>query len=306
TPIATSVCAPKEYMPCQAFSGDLLEAEDLDVEDCNDSNLCSSYVNDIYKYLRHLEEKQPIKCKYLAGSEINENMRAVLIDWLVDIHLKFQLQQETLYLTVAIIDHFLQNNAVPKTKLQLVGVTAILIASKYEEMHFPLIEDLSFLSDHICSKVQIRQMELIILKALDFHLGFPLPPHFLRRASKIAQVDSKQYVLAEYLMELSILDYNMVHFPPSMIAAAAFCLSLKLLDGCNLLPPLQHYMFYTERDLLPVMQHIAKNVVLVNKGLVKQKAIVKKYAMRTNMNISTIEQLHSSTVWDLAEPLVKM
>ncbi|XP_027738164.1 G2/mitotic-specific cyclin-B1 [Empidonax traillii] len=78
------------------------------------------------------------------------------------------------------------------------------------------------------------------------------------------KVDSKQYVLAKYLMELCIGDYDMDHLPPSGIAAAVFCLPLKLLNGCELLPSLQHYMFYTESDLLPIVQYMAKNVVLVN------------------------------------------
>ncbi|NXF80901.1 CCNB1 protein, partial [Sclerurus mexicanus] len=289
---------------CQAFSGVIFESEDLGVEDGDDPSLCSSYVKDIYNYLRHLEEKQPVKHNYLAGQEIDGNMRAITVDWLVKVHMKFNLQEETLFMTVAIIDHFLQNNPVSKTKLQLVGITALFLASKYEEMKFPHVADFSYVTNYSCSKFQIRQMEKKILKALGFFLGFPLPPHFLRRASKIAEVDSKQYVLAKYLMELCIVDYDMVHFPPSRIAAAAFCLSLKLLDGCKLLPSLECYMCYAESDLLPVMQHIAKNLVLLNKDVVKQKAVVKKYAMSTNIKISTIEQLQSSIIQDLAEPLV--
>ncbi|XP_017663768.1 PREDICTED: G2/mitotic-specific cyclin-B1 [Lepidothrix coronata] len=90
-------------------------------------------------------------------------------------------------------------------------------------------------------------------------------------ATRATRVDSKQYVLAKYLMELCIVDYDMDHFPPSRIAAAVFCLPLKLLNGCELLPFLQRYMFYTEGDLLPIMQHMAKNVVLVNKDVATRR-----------------------------------
>ncbi|NXE95056.1 CCNB1 protein, partial [Menura novaehollandiae] len=298
--------APAVDILCQAFSGVLLEAEDLDIEDDNDPNLCSSYEKDIYKYLRYLEENQPVRRKYLAGQEITGNMRAILIDWLVQVQMKFKLQQETLYMTVAIIDRFLQDNALSKTKLQLVGVTAMFIASKYEEIFPPHIRDFSYVTNHTCSKFHIRQMESKILKALDFRLGCSLPPHFLSRASRIAEVlNPEQCVLAKYLMELCIVDYDMVHFRPSRIAAAAFCLSLKLLNGCKLLQFLQQFTSYTESDVLPVMQHMAKNVVNVKKGAAKQSAILKKYATRANIKISTIEQLHSSIIWDLAKPLVK-
>jgi hypothetical protein len=68
-------------------------------------------------------------------------MRAVLIDWLIQVHMKFQLLQETMYLTVYFIDSYLQRMDVSKMHLQLVGVTAMFLASKYEEMYVPAIED---------------------------------------------------------------------------------------------------------------------------------------------------------------------
>ncbi|XP_009270816.1 PREDICTED: G2/mitotic-specific cyclin-B1 [Aptenodytes forsteri] len=305
TPMETSGCAPSEDMLCQAFSDVLLDVEDVDVEDGADPNLCSDYVKDIYKYLRDLEENQPVRPKYLAGQEINGNMRAILIDWLVQVQIKFRLQQETLYMAVAIIDRFLQDNAVSKKTLQLVGVTAMFIASKYEEMFPPHIGDFAYVTDNTYTKFQICQMEMKILQALDFDLGRPLPPHFLRRASKIAEVDLEQHILAKYLMELSIVDYDMVHFPPSKTAAAASCLALKLLNGCEWTPTLQHYMSYAESDLLPVMQHIAKNIILVNEGVTKQMAIKNKYASSKNAKISAIEQLDSSIIWNLAQHLIK-
>ncbi|KFZ66186.1 G2/mitotic-specific cyclin-B1, partial [Antrostomus carolinensis] len=304
SPTEASGCAPPEDMLCQAFSDVLLDVQDVDAEDGTDPNLCSDYVKDIYRYLRDLEEKQPIRPKYLAGQEINGNMRAILIDWLVQVQIKFRLHQETLYMAVAIIDRYLQNNAVSKRMLQLVGVTAMFIATKYEEVFPPNIGDFAYVTDHTYTNLQIRKMEMNILQALDFRVGHPLPPHFLRRASKIAEVDFEQHVLAKYLMELSIVDYDMVHFPPSKTAAAASCLALKLLGGCEWTPTLQHYMSYTESDLLPVMQHIAKNIILVNEGIMKHVAIKNKYASSQNSKISIIKQLHSSVVWNLAQPLI--
>ncbi|KAM7076220.1 G2/mitotic-specific cyclin-B1 [Ciconia maguari] len=305
TPMETSGCAPSEDMLCQAFSDVLLDVEDVDAEDSADPNLCSDYVKDIYTYLRDLEENQPVRPKYLVNREINGNMRAILIDWLVQVQIKFRLQQETLYLAVAIIDRFLQDNAVSKKMLQLVGVTAMFIASKYEEMFPPHIGDFAYVTDNTYTKFQICQMEMKILRALDFGLSRPLPPHFLRRASKIAEVDLEQHVLAKYLMELSIVDYDMVHFPPSKTAAAASCLALKLLNGCEWTPTLQHYTSYTESDLLPAMQHIAKNVILVNEGVTTLTAIKNKYASSKNARISTIALLDSPIIWNLAQPLIK-
>ncbi|XP_062984723.1 G2/mitotic-specific cyclin-B1 [Elgaria multicarinata webbii] len=305
SPMETSGCAPAEDMLCQAFSDVLLEVKDVDTDDASDPNLCSEYVKDIYNYLKVLEDQQSVRANYLAGQEITGNMRAILIDWLVQVQIKFKLLQETMYMTVAIIDRFLQNNKVAKRMLQLVGVTAMFVASKYEEMFPPEIGDFAFVTDHTYSNLQIRQMEMKILRSLDFSLGRPLPLHFLRRASKIGEADIQQHTLAKYLMELSLVDYEMVHYPPSQIAAAAFCLSTKVLDEGEWTPTLQHYMYYSESALIPVMQHMAKNVMLVNRGLTKHMTIKNKYASSKNAKISTLPALNSAIIQDLAKPLLK-
>nr|XP_025857089.1 G2/mitotic-specific cyclin-B1-like [Vulpes vulpes] len=198
------------------------------------------------------------------------------------------------------------NNCVPKKMLQLVGVTAMFIASKYEEMYPPEIGDFAFVTDNTYTKHQIRQMEMKILRSLNFYMGRPLPLHFLWRASKIGEVDVEQHTLAKYPMEQSMLDYDMVHFPPSQIAAGAFCLALKILDNGEWTPTLQHYLSYIEESHLNVMQHLAKNIVMVNCGLIKHMTIKNKYATSKHANISTLAQLNSAVVQDLAKAVAKV
>ncbi|XP_074935029.1 G2/mitotic-specific cyclin-B1 [Phalacrocorax aristotelis] len=297
--------APLETVLCKAFSDVLLEVENTDERDDEDPKLCNDYVKDIYQYLQELEKSQPVRAEYLAGQEITGNMRAILIDWLVQVQIKFKLHAETLFMSVGIIDRFLQDNIISKRMLQLVGVTAMFIASKYEEIYPPHIGDFAYVTDNTYTTLQICQMEVKILQALNFALGRPLPLHFLRRTSRVAKVDFEHHVLAKYLMELSIIDYEMVHFPPSKIAAAAFCLAMKLLDGCAWELTVQHSISYTESDLLPVMQHLAKNIIFVNEGITKHLTIKNKYHIRKNSNISSIEQLNSCIVWDLAKPLLR-
>lgn len=168
-----------------------------------------------------IQADQAVRPRYLEGREVTGNMRAILIDWLVQVQIKFRLLQETMYMTVAIIDRFLQvggfcrmvvgkclgekssvvpvlkvislcsqDNPVPKKQLQLVGVTAMFIASKYEEMYPPEIADFAFVTDRAYTTAQIRDMEMSILRVLKFSFGRPLPLQFLRRASKIGEVIS--------------------------------------------------------------------------------------------------------------------
>ena len=70
-------------------------------------------------------------------NDINEKMRGILVDWLVDVHIKFKLRPETLFLTINLIDRYLEKVTVPRQKLQLVGVSSMLIACKYEEIYAP-------------------------------------------------------------------------------------------------------------------------------------------------------------------------
>ncbi|XP_041650456.1 G2/mitotic-specific cyclin-B2 isoform X2 [Cheilinus undulatus] len=290
---------------CQAFSEALLAVQDVDEQDADQPQLCSEYVKDIYKYLHILEEEQAVRANYMAGYEITERMRALLIDWLVQVHSRFQLLQETLYLTVAILDRFLQAQPVSRRKLQLAGVTAMLVACKYEEMYAPEVGDFAYITDDAFTKSQILEMEQLVLRSLNFQLGRPLPLHFLRRASKVANSDVERHTLAKYLMELTLLDYDMVHYRPSEIAAASLCLSQRLLDGLPWSPTQQHYSTYDEAHLKPIMQHIAKNVVMVNDGKTKFTAVKKKYSSTKLLKISLLPQLKSSMVANMAAAVLK-
>ncbi|XP_051946613.1 G2/mitotic-specific cyclin-B2 [Xyrauchen texanus] len=303
-PPAQADVSMKEEELCQAFSNTLFPVEDIDENDADMPQLCSEYVKDIYVYLLRLEAQQSIRPRYMHGYDINGRMRALLVDWLIQVHSRFQLLQETLYMTVAILDRFLQVQPVTRKKLQLVGVTAMLIACKYEERHVPMIGDFAYIADDAFTKAQIREMEMLILSELKFELGRPLPLHFLRRASKAGYADAEKHTLAKYFLELTLLDYDMVHYHPSETAAAALCLSQLVLDGQKWSSTQQHYSTYDETHLKPIMQHIAKNVVNVNEGLSKHVTVKKKYSSSKLMKISVLPQLKSSLIKDLAACLL--
>ncbi|XP_074901509.1 G2/mitotic-specific cyclin-B2 [Buteo buteo] len=300
SPVPMDVSMEEENL-CQAFSDVLLNnVEDIDAEDWENPQLCSDYVKDIYLYLRELEVQQSVRPHYLDGKTINGRMRAILVDWLVQVHSRFQLLPETLYMCVAVMDRFLQSHAVTRKRLQLVGVTALLVASKYEEIFSPDVADFVYITDNAYTSSEIREMEIMILKELNFNLGRPLPIHFLRRASKAGEADAKQHTLAKYLMELTLIDYDMVHHRPSEIAAAALCLSQKILGHNKWGVKQQYYTGYTEDNLVMTMKHMAKNVVKVNEKLTKYIAVKNKYASSKLLMISTIPELSSKIIKDLA------
>ncbi|CAK9811737.1 G2/mitotic-specific cyclin-B [Anthophora plagiata] len=290
----------------ESFSSDLLAVEDIDEEDKGNPSLVSIYSNDIYEYLRTLESKFPIVEGYLGGQEVTPKMRSVLIDWLVEVHQQFHLMQETLYLTVAIIDRFLQTfHSIDRKRLQLVGVTAMFIASKYEEMYSPDINDFVYITDNAYSKVEILQMEMLIVKTLDYSFGRPLPLHFLRRYSKAGKALPIHHTMAKYFLEQSLVYYEMCHYPPSLIAAAAIYLAFVIIGNDDedeqkfvWTNTLAHYSTYTKDDVLPVVREAAK--IIVNADKSKYQAVRKKYVQAKYMKISTRPELRSPTLIAIA------
>ncbi|XP_066584561.1 G2/mitotic-specific cyclin-B-like [Prorops nasuta] len=289
----------------ESFSTELLPIEDIDEDDRHNPSLVSIYINDIFKHLRSLEAEYPINKSYLTGQEITPNMRSILIDWLVDVHQQFRLIQETLYLTVAIIDRFLQTyRIIDRKRLQLVGVTATFIASKYEEMCIPEISDFVYITDNAYSKDEILQMEILILRALNFSFGRPLPLHFLRRYSKAGKALSIHHTMAKYFLEQSLISYELCHYPPSLIAAAALYLAFAVHAAENdeteiWTKTLVHYSTYSKEDVLPIVHKIA--TIIIKSDKCKYQAVRKKYVQPKFMKVSLRPELKSPIMLAFAQ-----
>jgi cyclin B len=156
-----SVSSGNEMEICRRATHSTKQIEDIDANDAGNPLLMSEYVNDIYKYLYDMETRYAIKENHLEGhKEITHKMRTILVDWINEVHCQFKLEIETYHMAVSIIDRYLQSvKATPKKQLQLVGVTAMFIASKYEELFPPEIQDFVYITDDTYNKKQILEME---------------------------------------------------------------------------------------------------------------------------------------------------
>eukprot|EP00088_Acartia_fossae_P049947 TRINITY_DN554_c0_g1_i2.p1 TRINITY_DN554_c0_g1~~TRINITY_DN554_c0_g1_i2.p1 ORF type:complete len:373 (-),score=79.02 TRINITY_DN554_c0_g1_i2:153-1271(-) len=264
---------------------------DIDQVDLNNPQLCSEYTKEMYAYLREQEGKYNVRANYLseAGCPTSGKMRTVLVDWLVDVQQQFKLLQETLYLTISIIDRFLsrEGKSIPRTQLQLVGISAMFIASKVEEIYAPELNDFVYITDNAYDASEVRAMELRIFKALDFNVGDPLSINFLRRFSKAGDVDLTQHALAKYILETILLDYALVSLPPSLCAATALYLSLGILEGedSDIWPPsLQHYTGYSRAQVHAKAKGVAQGLKKAHEG--KFTAIKVKYSSKQMQKIA--------------------
>ena len=233
---------------------------DIDTIHGDEQHLWSEYAPEIYAYLRQLETTNQIKEDYLRGCIITGQMRSRLIDWMVSVHLQFKLLPETLFMSVNILDRFLEQEGknTSRDRLQLVGVVAMLIASKIEEIYIPTIDEFVYSTDNAYNEEEVKDMELKIMRTLDFNLTSPISLTFLRRFSVAGNVDVVEHSMAKYILELSLMDYGLVGVHPSLSAAAALHVSLLLLSPSVPVwsPGLEYYSGYSRECLMPVVRRM--------------------------------------------------
>lgn len=218
-------------------------------------------------------EKQP---------DLQWKMRSVLIDWLVEVHLKFKLLPETLFLTINIMDRFLSERVISLTKLQLVGMTAMFIAAKYEEVYAPPIAQFVYIADGGYTNEEIIKAERYMLATLGFNLQFPNPLNFLRRCSKADNYDIQTRTLAKYFMELALIEESFLSFPPSLVSASSLYLARYMLDRSPWDINLTHYAGYDPRDMAQCCTMMLKNLCRER----KYQAIYKKYSSQKFLRCS--------------------
>ncbi|RLM56164.1 cyclin-B2-2-like [Panicum miliaceum] len=185
-----------EAMSCELKEIEMEDIEEAapDIDSCDAGNSLAvvEYVDEIYRFYRRTEGSSCVPTNYMSSqTDINEKMRGILIDWLIEVHYKLELLEETLFLTVNIIDRFLALENVVRKKLQLVGVTAMLLACKYEEVSVPVVEDLILICDRAYTRADILEMERRIVNTLKFNMSVPTPYCFMRRFLKAAQAEKR-------------------------------------------------------------------------------------------------------------------
>lgn len=197
-------------------------ALDLDSDDVDDPLMVAEYVHEIFDYLKALEGNTMPNPDYMDfQTELEWKMRGILVDWLIEVHTRFHLLPETLFLAVNIIDRFLSHKVVQLDRLQLVGVTALFIASKYEEVLSPHVTNFRHVADDGFTEAEILSAERFVLSTLNYDLSYPNPMNFLRRISKADGYCMQTRTIGKYLMEISLLDHAFMEHSPSLVAAAA-------------------------------------------------------------------------------------
>ena len=146
----------------------------------------------------------------IKQTDINERMRAILIDWLIGVIFKFHMREQTLYMTVNIIDRFLCKCPLKKDNLQLLGITALFIAGKYEEIYPPDLKNYIKLCDSHITEDDIFNLEDSILLALNFNLVFHSSLWFYE--CYVNQLKIDETCIEAYYFGLQFLNLMMLEF----------------------------------------------------------------------------------------------
>ncbi|XP_042639354.1 G2/mitotic-specific cyclin-B3, partial [Orycteropus afer afer] len=260
TPGKSSVC---EYSSNKSFSPQgkrtqkeqMTSLEDID-KDNSDPFFNSIYAKDIFSYMKEREEKFILKKYMNRQTDINSDMRAILVDWLVEVQMTFEMSHETLYLAVKLVDHYLMEAVCKRDKLQLLGSTAFLIAAKFEETCPPCVDDFLYICDDVYQRDEVLAMEISILKILKFDINIPTAYHFLRRYARhsndcplLVAVISKQY----------------------------------------LTPTLEYYTGYKTSDLHPLVRQL--NMMLTFPSRDRLKTVYSKYSHQIFFEVTKIPPL---------------
>ena len=249
------------------------------------------YLDEIYFHLRSIEKKDLPLENYMAlkQTDINEKMRLILINWLIEVHFKFHLLSETLYICISIIDRYLSKKNINRKYLQLLGVTSLFIACKYEEIYSPTSKDLIFMTDNAYKKEEMIQMESDILNIIHFDLTYPTSFRFLEIYKHYLDLDEINFYRCSYLNEISLINYNLCSFNPSLIACVSLYLNLKsnilYFKGYN-----EEQLFnitgYKKIDIKNCLNRLIKAVIKIEEPDNKFIAIKKKYSLDKYMKVS--------------------
>ena len=197
----------------------------------SDSQIPKEYINKIYRNLLMEEEKDisamPVYEEIKSQKEINLQMRSILVDWIIDVHYKFGFTDETLFMTILIIDRYISYKQISRIKFQLLGITSMLLACKHEEINVPKVEDFIYITDNAYTKNEVFHMENDILNALNFELLYPSPFKFYEILSLKFNFDKFHHLLGKYLMESFLIDLNWINYKPSVISCACIYIVMK-------------------------------------------------------------------------------
>ncbi|PVD38359.1 hypothetical protein C0Q70_00973 [Pomacea canaliculata] len=226
--------------------------------------------------------------------DLTPSMRYILVDWLVEVACMKNFSTLTLHNAVSIVDHFLAVRDVPRSKLQLLGVSAMVISSRYLGTDIVTIREAAWLTDNTYKYEDVVRMMGEIIATLGGKVRFPTSSDFVRVLAPLAQLEERGVCLIEYVCELSILQAEMAQYSPAEIAASCVLLSRLLLKaGCPWTSVLEEFTGFSSEDLSRCTFHMHEKCFLegsvVDHRSVTLRAVKQRYSDDRFHRVAEIE-----------------
>ena len=277
---------------------DKIKVKYFDISKINNTQVPKEYINIIYYNLLKEEERgikpMPDYTYMSRQKEINNKMRSILVDWIIDVHFKFGFTDETLFMTISIIDRYLSISQISRTNFQLLGITALMIACKHEEIDLPKIEDFIYITDNAYVKDEVIKMEEEVLIKLNFSFLYPSPIKFFEYLSLHFNFSKKHHMMGKYLMESFLLEVKNTKYKPSIISCACAYIVMKFFKMSNYQESYNKKFYVLDETVEKFSEHnikeCAKDICLFvdNINKTNYKACLKKYSKPEQEKVSLL------------------
>ena len=275
-----------------------LKIKYFNISKVSNNQVPKEYINVIYYNLLKEEERginpMPDYTYMSRQKEINDKMRSILVDWIIDVHFKFGFTDETLFMTISIIDRYLSICQISRTNFQLLGITALMIACKHEEIDLPKIEDFIYITDNAYVKEEVIKMEEDVLIKLNFSFLYPSPIKFFEYLSLHFNFSKKHHMMGKYLMETFLLDVKNAKYKPSIISCACAYIVMKFFKMANYHESYSKKFYVLEETVDKYSEHnikeCAKDICLFVDNINKTnfQACLKKYSKPEQEKVAII------------------
>lgn len=282
TPLQESP-SPRSLSPV-SLSTSTASSKGADNDDAD--GIFNEYGADILERFRESEREHRCKPNYMNRQrEINHTMRSTLINWLIEVGDQYDVETETIHLAVSYIDRFMSIMSVGRSKLQLIGITALFIAAKYEEVSPLDIQELVTISGNAFIVTQIVKMEQIMLQVLKFNLCVPTAYAFLSTYITAVKSSDEVKYLAQYIAESTLLEgERYLMYLPSEIGAAALALARLHLSEPIWSEQLEAITGYSVQSLRSLILLLAETHEAA--GTTIFKTIFQKYSQRLYIGVA--------------------
>jgi len=253
----------------------------------DDVKYVSEYCDDIFAVLCK-ETRGCVDADYMSRQpNINRKMRAILVDWVVEVHKKYDFKSETLFLSVNLIDRYMSLATVSRRNLQLVGVTAMLIASKYEEVRLPEVNEFVRITDNAYTCAEVLETECTMLATIKYKIAVPTVAHLFPHLERVNNCHDAQSKFVMYVLELALLETRWLNHVPLHIVSAALLLSNELFGRCPIWPEAMiKKSQYEEIVLRPCVQELRGLLEAAPKLAFRN--VQRKYASRRYHAVATM------------------